>query len=144
MQFTQEADLVPVEYRETSKRNRIGMMRKSYAEVKKNLSPEMEDACREIEVGFRCIAGHMGYPNNDILRVRGSGNEAYQEFSEKMQDKVRDWRNDVDPKYTGVVIDFVVHGISFKQIAQAKQRSRQTISKYFYEGLREYCDLHFK
>lgn len=138
-----EADLVPVEYRETSTRVRIGMMRKSYAEVEKNLSPSMKDACREIEVGFKCIAGHMGYPDSDLTRVRGTGNEGFQEFSEHMQKKVRAWRNEVDMKYTGTVIDFVVHGISFKQMAKVKQRTRQTISNHFYTGLREYCEMHF-
>ena len=141
-----EANLVPVEYRETATRSRVGMMRKSYAEVKKNLSPEMEDACKEIEVGFKCIAGQLGYAKSDLQRARGSGGGggSFQEFSEHMASKVKKWRNEVDEKHTDVVIDFVVHGISFKQMGEVKQRTRQTISTYFYEGLREYCDLHFK
>jgi len=138
-----EANLVPIRYRETATRDRIGMMRKSYHNVWKNLTDEMQDACREIEVGFKCVAGHMGYPDSDLLRTRGTGSGGHQEFSLRMADKVKKWRNEGDIKHTGAVIDFVVHGVSFKQMGEVRQRTRQTISTYFYQGLNEYCEMHF-
>jgi len=140
-----EADLVPVEHRLTSDRKiQVYMMRKSYAAVKRNLTPDMEDACSEIETGFNCIAGNMGFPDSDLSRARGGSHGGFQEWALKLSDKVTGWRNEVDQKHTGTVIDYLVFGKTFNQIAFEKKKSRQTISGYFYEGLNEYVELYFK
>lgn len=139
-----EAALTPVERRLTKDRKTvIHMMRRSYAEVEKNLSPDMEDACNEIEVGFNCIAGHMGYPDSDLSRVKGGEHGGFQEWSIHMSKKLTEWRNEVDPKLTGAVIDYVVFGKPFKIIAIEAGCTRQTASNRFYSGLREYCKMFF-
>ena len=119
------------------------MMRKSYAEVKKNLSPEMEDACNEIEVGFNCVAGLMGYPNHDLSSVKTGGGESFHEWSVNISNKVKSWRCDIDQKITGVVIDYLVFGKDFTTISKEHNICRQTASSRFYSGLNEYCKMYF-
>jgi len=134
--------LVPIECRINAERSvTVHMMRKSYVEVKKNLSPEMEDALMEIEVGFNCIAGELGYPDGDIGRVNGGIFSGFQEWSSNMSQRVREWRNENPETETGAVIDWVVFGKTFKEIGLINNVSRQTASGFFYEGLNKYIKM---
>ena len=117
------------------------LMRKSEAQIERNLTPEMSDARLEIERGFRLSVISMGYTTCSAERVdnKSFGGLKFQEWEQDQINKFREWANSCSSKFKGIVLDMVVFGFTAKQVATDRGMARQTVMKRFYKGLNDYC-----
>jgi hypothetical protein len=116
------------------------IQRKSWAKIYAHLTPQMQDAAREIEIVFIYITGGSGYPITDLNHVKGHKNLDPSERMMQMIERYKEWRG-YPPSITNKVINMFVGGKTLSDLEQFYGLSKKTCMKHVKLGLNEYCKI---
>jgi len=136
-----DREIVVEELKVTKNRTRNIYMRRSRAQINKALTPAMLDAQREIELAYRCAAGHMGYVLSRFEDTpRGSMARETRESWIQMQVKnLREWEKGC--KYSDIVLDIDVFAKQLQDMVAERGVTLPTITRWYRLGLNDYCIL---
>jgi len=135
-----DRDIVFVECKVTGQRNkRAYFMRRSEAQIDRQLTNSMKDAKREIARAFSLIAGHMGYVTSRQDDVPRGESVISEQWLKEQTKKLRLWMKACPDKFKGITLDIVVFGFGAGEIAEQRAMDTKDVTACLREGLNFYC-----
>lgn len=123
---------------------RIYFQRKDWADFYEFTDQQMQQAAKDIESTFNYMTAGMGYGTLDLSMPGQSHNyegKTQQDYWADMCQRYNEWSKNVESRTKGICLDVCVHAITYKDIAEQRAISPQTVMRRLQDGLGTYAYL---